>query len=583
MKLLGARVDYLTLAYRVQLRPSFVQELKRCQDIAQKHSRAAFWWELMVPDHELGDAAGQIDVGGVKMSAQRLGPVRARWANDFDRKKNVQKLWGELRYSAQRGVYRIDNDPFFRMQVKEKAEGGGALRTCSPCRGTGFVEEQNLFCPVLRSERCKLCGGKGLYEEPGFTLEFVWRAQELARVGLEICVEESDAIAAMCGRVFQSRLRRLDLCCDVMGWQVREKDLWNLDKRPRQTWTEFPANDVGQDNEGWESPKDAKRRAREAKTERRAYGRGAMHRRRITGISIGAGGDLQSRIYDKRSELELDTIGARREKEEARWRAAGWNGTAPVTRVEFQMRGDVLKQFGVRELDTCLEPVYERVPPDAYASERPELAKRARTKPARKLVGHRIVTVKGADGVERQASLVDRIDAIWAYCLNWIRIVVPRKSKNGNAVCASRLADDRRWAMLREAKFFEKAREPAVRYRPRKVASAAQALGVSLSMAGAEGRIREHLPEDASAYKYDPNAEARLLSRVLALKTVEARNIVRWLIDRYGNVAEACEHFAVRSNSARARWFAGVDGRGPQVARPPPLEPSLFTPATEVA
>lgn len=566
MKILGARADYLTLAYRVQLNPELVRELKRCQEVAQKHSRAAFWWQVEVPDTEMGDA-----------KSARLGPIRARWANDFDRRKGVAKLWGELRYSAQRGVYRIQNDPYFRLQIKERAEGGGAVRECSTCRGTGWLDAPSLRCPaVLQREPCRACGGEGRYEEPGFTFEIIWRAQEIARVGLETCLEESTAIASMCGEVFDTRLRRLDLCCDVEGWQVEETDLWNLDKRPRAKWTQNPANDVGEDEEkntGWESPRKTPANER---LRRRSYGRGARHNRRITGISIGSGGPFQSRIYDKRAELDLDTIGARREAEEARWRAQGWDGEAPVTRVEFQMRGQILKELGIRDPDACLEPL---VRDEMY------VARNGKQRIRRKLVGHKIVTTTDESGAEVQATLVDRIDAVWALCLDWIRLVTPRESRNGKPVCVSRLKDDPRWALLREATFNERPRTgPITRYRPRKVASAAQALGVTLSIAGAEGRLREELSEDVAAYADHTAARRSLLRRVVALKVREAGHIVKWMIERYGDAAEASVHFAVRSNAARTRWFAGVDGKpSPQEERPPSLEPPLVTQASKVA
>ncbi|HVH45005.1 MAG TPA: hypothetical protein VM925_21780 [Labilithrix sp.] len=556
MKILGARADALTLAFRVQLDPELVVELKRRQEVANKHSRAAFVWTVEVPDTEMGDS-----------KAARLGPLRARWANDFDRIKRVQKLWGELRYTPQRGVYRIDNDPFFRIQIKERAEGGGALRDCSSCKGIGWRDAPSLRCPVaLQRERCGACDGAGHVEEPGFTFEIVWRAQALASSGLDRCIEESAAIAAMCGDVLDTRLRRLDLCCDVMGWQIAEDDLWNLDKRPRASWIKNPhdfasANDV---DEGWESPK--KRRKREP-LRRESYGRGAREKRQITGISVGRGGPFQSRIYDKRAELELDTIGARREAEEGRWRAQGWDGEAPVARVEFQMRGEVLTELGIRDPDACLEPIVKH---DAYTD------RKGKRRIRHTVVGQRVITVEN-DGSEVQARLSDRVDAIWALCLDWIRLVVPQVSRNGNPICVSRLKDDPRWALLRTAKFNEKTRHASItRYRPRKAASAAQALGVSLSQAAVDGRIHEYLPEDLPAYADDARAESRLLARVLALKVEEARRTVRWLIERYGGVAEASVHFAVRQNAARAKRYAGVECVIHQESRPPPIEPPLF-------
>lgn len=61
----------------------------------------------------------------------------------------------------------------------------------------------------------------------------------------------------------------------------------------------------------------------------------------FTGWNIGRG-DMSARLYDKTAEIKvsgklymLDV-----------WRECGWDGSSPVTRAEFQLRGEVLKQFG---------------------------------------------------------------------------------------------------------------------------------------------------------------------------------------------------------------------------------------------
>lgn len=563
MKIVGARVDALTIACRVALDGQFVAALKERQQVVQRHGRAEFSWTVEVPDTGMGD-----------MTAQRLGghpnggrPLRARWSNDFDRVKRVSKIWGELQYSAVRGVYRITNQPFFRMQIKERAEGEKLGRPCVACNGTGRRLGPSLHRPMaLEWEKCEGCDGGGLIREAGWTFEVIWYARELAKSGLERCFQESQAMASQVGEVFETRLRRIDLCADVAGWKIYDKDVWNIDKRPRAKWTKNPNDAVANDvNEGWSKP--SRKERREKPLRRETFGRKLNTTRRINGLAVGRGGPLQCRIYDKREELELDTIGDRRREEEARWKANGWDGKAPVARVEFQLQGEAIKEFGIRDPDACVAPVVKH---EVYTD------RRGRQRMRNIVVGQEIIVAK-EDAAEVQATIVHRVPAIWATCLRWVRLVVPQKSRNGAAIPVTRLKDDKRWSLLQDARFDERERftPPIRRHRARKCANAAQALGVALSQAGADGRLHHRVSEHLADYHDDPRAESRLLARVLALKAAEARRIVDDMIDRFGGIAEASVHYAVRHNAARAKHWAGVETVIHHASRPPPLEPDL--------
>jgi hypothetical protein len=94
---------------------------------------------------------------------------------------------------------------------------------------------------------------------------------------------------------------------------------------------------------------------------------------------------------------------------------------------------------------------------------------------------------------------------------------------------------------------------------------------VTLSQAGRNQELETDLPMQEAAYDKDP-AESRaiLTARVLGLKEREGRRIVEWMVEKYGGIAGACVHFAVRHNAARARFYRGVEGPS-LAARPPPL------------
>lgn len=273
-----------------------------------------------------------------------------------------------------------------------------------------------------------------------------------------------------------------------------------------------------------------------------------MARRRITGISVGRGGAMMARIYDKRAELERDED--RRGAEEERWTKAGWDGTSSVARVEFQIRGVALTELGIRDPDGCVVPVFKH---EAYTDKRGKRRVRA------VVLGHRVLTAE-EEGRVVQATIVHRLEAVWRTCLDWVRLVVPEFSRNGKPLPTSRLKDDPRWELLRTVSFLEtKDALPIRRYRPRGAASAAQALGVTLSHAGRVGALRSELPEEREAYEDDVRTETTLLERISALKLEEAKFIVEELKLRHGGAAGASQHFAIRHNAARARFLRGVE------------------------
>jgi len=65
--------------------------------------------------------------------------------------------------------------------------------------------------------------------------------------------------------------------------------------------------------------------------------------RRFSGWSIGLGGDMSARLYDKTLELET----SRKDYLRPLWREAGWRDGETVWRLEFQFRRPVLIELGV--------------------------------------------------------------------------------------------------------------------------------------------------------------------------------------------------------------------------------------------
>ena len=69
-------------------------------------------------------------------------------------------------------------------------------------------------------------------------------------------------------------------------------------------------------------------------------------RRRFSGWSIGMGGVMGARLYDKTLELEK----SKKDYLKPLWKMAGWDEESPVWRLEFQYKRDVLKELGVLEM-----------------------------------------------------------------------------------------------------------------------------------------------------------------------------------------------------------------------------------------
>ena len=263
------------------------------------------------------------------------------------------------------------------------------------------------------------------------------RAMYLAKIPFESAIEAARAIARSFGAIDGERVRRIDLAADVVGWRIDASDATALIGRALRTCGRGSVADYrpGVDDFAW-TPKDREHVDAEVLAmESRTFWAG----HRVTGITVCAGSPIMARIYDKTIELSLHGREAKREAEETRWRANGWRGER-VTRIEFQIRSEILREF--------------------------------------------------RDGVgnddERSARNPDRLigwlDAIFAYCTSqWARLILPGTSER---LCRCHV--DPRWTFLRSLRFRHEA-EPAIRLRTRRGADVAGVLGCARSLAASTG------------------------------------------------------------------------------------------------
>lgn len=190
---------------------------------------------------------------------------------------------------------------------------------------------------------------RGIFDEGaagGFVLELTLRATCLATRSLEEALSLVFRVANAFGVVHEARLRRFDLAADYAGFDLRPADADRV-QTTRARLASFRVDD--KDVDGLGTP--------EALREHR----NASHQ--VTGITIAAGNPFMARVYAKGIELQQPGREQKRAIEHAIWSANGWDGTAPVTRVEFQGRGVFLDEINLRDpraLPEKLDPVFQR-------------------------------------------------------------------------------------------------------------------------------------------------------------------------------------------------------------------------------
>ena len=343
--------------------------------------------------------------------------------------------------------------------------------------------------------------------EAGWTLEIVFAAQALAALpttsyqhAIDVAVAQATRIAESLGMVYEARLRRMDLCADVANWQVDPEERERLVKRPHAKMSTHPQIDV---EDKWAPA--------------------TIHeRQRVTGFTVCPGGAMLARIYDKREEIgrapeagsrkkEDPEKRVRREAEEARWRASGgWDGDAPVTRVEFQIRGEAIRDLGLRN-------------PTA-----PEDPQTGRT----------------------FARLGEVLDRVWQRCIQWVRLIVRDNERR------TRCSNDPRWEILKGVTFLRPTSAMHGRRRVRGGASTEQTLGCVLSVLGARSRLQTY---DEEVIMASEEIVVSALSQEVRLLFAEAGGFVlERMLDKWGGGRRAAQHLAIIVNATRARFVEGA-------------------------
>lgn len=341
--------------------------------------------------------------------------------------------------------------------------------------GRGLVE---LAVRRLHAGKLAFSNGdlRGVLEErplAGCHVEVTFSAAFLATNTLETAAAYALAVAARAGVVREARLRRVDLAADVAGFDFREADRRSFVMRGRSKMTEFcelPSEDA---------------------PDVRVHGASL----KVTGYTISPGGAVMCRVYDKREHLAA-IAPEKREGEETIWRANGWLGDGPVVRVEFQLRSEALRSFGL------VDP----------------------------------------------SRLSGALDALWQYLTReWVRLV-----DLGDKADRSRCRVDERWSLLQNAQFHHRS-DPAARQFFRRGATVKHALGTWLSFAGAHGALDglrfDLLPESVS----DKDARRSLAAMLNRLAVGGAQMAFERLISVEGSARAAVAYLAQRIAYTLAR------------------------------
>jgi hypothetical protein len=191
--------------------------------------------------------------------------------------------------------------------------------------------------------------------------------------------------------------------------------------------------------------------------------------------------------------------GDKRNEEHARWRASGWNGEDDVTRVEFQMRGDALKELEARE----------------------------------------------------PAALFSRIDAIWAYATRkWTRL-----ARRGSATRLDRCETDVRWHAVQHVVFARADGEVAQRVRQRSPARARLVVGVALNYGASVGAVTPCPVRSGRAYVAhwsEERATAYVREHIAHAMQRSGSAAADALLAAYG-AKDAAAYLIERTNAACAR------------------------------
>lgn len=386
-------------------------------------------------------------------SQPRLPVARARRSADhvaesIDTKVIGQRVdWLELAFQMDVSLEVLERLEQGHMTADEAGYGEVRLG------GVDFAVRRHRQRDLYRFENADLRATFDLRAIRTWCLSVIVRAIYLAAHPVYDALALALRVAGGFGPVRAERLRRFDLAVDCIGFPL-DPDVAERFVTTRARLDEFLVDVKDCDEE----------RVHTHRNQRYA----------ITGFTVAPGNPLMARIYDKTTELAMPGREGKRAIEHERWLASGWDGVAPVTRVEFQHRGAFLDEIGLR----C------------------------------------------------PTVLPSRLDEVWQRDTRWLRQAVPNDSDR-----RTRWPTDPRWKVVSSARFATCAASPIQRSREyRGGVSPEHVFGTVISRLGASGHLArivgalgKELSADAIAAMSD--AEASTLLRRLQRALFDAARV----------------------------------------------------------
>jgi hypothetical protein len=189
---------------------------------------------------------------------------------------------------------------------------------------------------VLVSAKAPGGADAGEAHVPGWTVEVTATNDLLQREGARAAVAEMWRTAEWFGKVLDARLRRIDMCVDLVGFDFDPKlDVDRIVKRSRAKVKPYTVHGNNFDLFSY--------------SERVDGGRSVLHLlgSRFEGITVSPGNPVSLVMYDKTHELRVGQNEVKRDVLRAVWLANEWKGER-VDRVEFHVRGEALDELGMR-------------------------------------------------------------------------------------------------------------------------------------------------------------------------------------------------------------------------------------------
>ena len=369
----------------------------------------------------------------------------------------------------------------------------------------------------------------------GVSVKLAARAIFLAVTPLKSVIAEAKRIVHALGQVQDLQVTRIDLAADYEHFPLYCDDARNFVRHGRTKVTQWePTIRCDADCQPVSLLPPKKPRGKKQVTETELALDGAVFYlgpdRVCSGWVVAPGNELMLRIYNKNLELEVKLDDEKKRIESARWTEHGWTGGV-VSRVELQLRGSALTEFGLRDLDALTGFVTPELKPgETEADRRPDFA---------------------------------RLDSVWqSAVVRWFSLRVPAGlDAKGKLIRRSRWALDPRWEVVRNTVFVHATHETIKRTRKAKGMTIRQALGGLVSICGQEGvSVTQAAIGAESVAARDVGLEC-MVDRMLA----EAKRVI--MADLIDKEADPSLFLAHRLNAALAR-FGGTtngknDGSGP--------------------